>query len=69
MAIEDTIQPTTRLTKGVSEVAPILHVSPRTLRRWAENREIGHYKCGRQIFFSDQDIAAFMTKSRVSANH
>lgn len=56
-------------TFDVAETAPLIKVSPRTLRRMAERREIGHYRVGRRLLFSDQDIAEFLKKSRVPANH
>ena len=56
-------------TWDVADAAPIIKVSPRTLRRMAERREIGHFRVGRRLLFSDQDIAEFLTKSRVSADH
>jgi excisionase family DNA binding protein len=53
----------------VEEAASLLKVSPRTLRRMAERREIAHFRVGRRLLFSDHDIAEFLTKSRVSAEH
>jgi excisionase family DNA binding protein len=51
------------------EAARLIKVSPRTLRRMAERREISHFRVGRRLLFSDQDIAEYLSRSRISARN
>jgi excisionase family DNA binding protein len=69
MVIEDTAQSITLPSKDAAETAGIIGVSPRTIRRWAERHEISHFRCGKRLLFSDQDIAEFLMKSRIPANN
>jgi len=69
MAIEDTTQSITLPSKDAARAAEIIGVSSRTIRRWAERHEISHFRCGKRLLFSDQDISEFLVKSRVPANN
>ena len=69
MAIEDKAQSEAHPSRDAAETAEIIGVSSRTIRRWAERHEISHFRCGKRLLFSDQDIAEFLMKSRVPANN
>jgi excisionase family DNA binding protein len=69
MVTQDAYNPPLEATIfDTEEAAPKVHVSPRTLRRIAGRGEISHYRVGRRLLFSDQDIAEFMNKAKVSAH-
>jgi excisionase family DNA binding protein len=69
MVIEDTARPIAHPSKDAAETAEIIGVSSRTIRRWAERHEISHFRCGKRLLFSDQDITEFLMKSRISATN
>lgn len=50
---------------GLLAAAPILGVSPHTLRRWVKQRKIPFYRCGRRIVFSQTDLDLFLEGCRV----
>jgi len=47
--------------------APVLGVSPYTLRTWVRERKIPYYKCGRRLVFSRGDLEVFLARVRVQA--
>jgi excisionase family DNA binding protein len=67
MANTEVEQPIPPLTRSATEAAQILGISPRTVRRLAEHREIGHCRVGGQLRFSDLDMTEFVMKTRVPA--
>jgi excisionase family DNA binding protein len=68
MVIEDRTQFMVLPSMDAAAAAEIIGVSPRTIPRWAERHEISHFRCGKRLLFSDQDISEFLLKSRISAN-
>jgi excisionase family DNA binding protein len=56
--------PSTKLS--LLEAAPIVGVSPYTLRAWVRQRRVPFYRCGRRIVFSRSDLESFMESCRVS---
>lgn len=50
---------------GLVDAAPILGVSPYTLRTWVRQRKIPFYRCGRRIVFSQTDLDLFLEGCRV----
>jgi len=48
----------------VSEVAELLQVSTKTVRRWIERRELRTHRLGRQLRVSEEDLAAFLGQRR-----
>ena len=42
-------------------------ISPRTVRRLAASKVIGHHRIGGQIRFTDDDINEFLSRTRVDA--
>lgn len=52
---------------GILEAAPMLGISPYTLRTWVRQRKITFYRCGRRIVLSEADIATFLSGCRVGA--
>jgi excisionase family DNA binding protein len=62
------LRPTTacRLPRllAVSEVAELLQVSTKTVRRWIERRELRTHQLGRQLRVSEEDLAAFLGQRR-----
>jgi excisionase family DNA binding protein len=53
----------------VQAVAQRLAVSPRTVRRLAEEQEMAHFRIGRRrmIRFAEEDVEAYLQRARVSA--
>lgn len=49
------------------EAAPILGVSPHTLRAWTRERRIPFYRNGRRIVFAVPDLERFLADNRVEA--
>lgn len=47
--------------------APVLGVSPHTLRRWVKQRKVPFYRCGRRIVFSQADLDLFLEGCRVTS--
>ena len=50
------------------EAAPILGVSPHTLRAWTRERRIPFYRNGRRIVFAVHDLERFLADNRVEAH-
>jgi hypothetical protein len=50
----------TRRYRPASEVAPELDMHPKTLLRKARRREIGCFRDGPKVLFSDEHIAAYL---------
>lgn len=50
------------------EAAPILGVSPHTLRAWTRERRISFYRNGRRIVFAVSDLEQFLADNRVEAH-
>ena len=67
MVTEIIAESTSHSSKNAVQVAEIIGVSARTIRRWAEHHEISHLRCGKQLFFSDQDVSDFLMKARIPA--
>lgn len=55
--------PTTPLLT-INETADIEHVSPRTVRRQIERGELPHYRIGRSIRISPDDLAFYLKRVR-----
>ena len=51
---------------GLHEAAPLMGVSPHTLRAWVRRRKIPFYRCGRRIVFSPEELERFMETCRVA---
>jgi excisionase family DNA binding protein len=49
------------------EAAPILGVSPHTLRAWTRERRVAFHRLGRRIVFDRADLEAFLRANRVPA--
>ncbi len=50
----------------VAEVADLLSVSTRSVRRWMERGDLLAHRFGRQIRISDLDLRAFLASRRSS---
>ena len=51
---------------SVTETAKLLKVSPRTVRRWIEKRDLSVHRFGRQIRITDSDLVTFIRQCRES---
>ena len=49
---------------AVGEVAELLQVSSKTVRRWIERQELRTHRLGRQLRVSEEDLAAFLGQRR-----
>ena len=49
---------------AVTEVAQLLQVSSKTVRRWIERRELRAHRLGRQLRVAEEDLAAFLGQRR-----
>ncbi len=49
---------------AVNEVAALLQVSSKTVRRWIERQELRTHWLGRQLRVSEEDLAAFLGQRR-----
>ena len=49
---------------AVGEVAELLQVSSKTVRRWIERQELRTHRLGRQLRVADEDLAAFLGQRR-----
>jgi excisionase family DNA binding protein len=49
------------------EAAPLLGVSPHTLRAWAQARRISFHRLGRRLVFDPGDLEQFLAAHRVVA--
>lgn len=50
----------------IAEVADLLVVSTRTVRRWISDRELLAHKFGRQVRISEIDLRAFVERRRAA---
>lgn len=50
---------------SLMEAAPLMGVSPHTLRAWVRRRKVPFYRCGRRIVFSQTDLDLFLEGCRV----
>ena len=50
----------------VAEIADMLVVSLRTVRRWIAEKELLAHKFGRQVRISEIDLRAFLERRRVT---
>jgi excisionase family DNA binding protein len=48
----------------VDEVAALLQVSTKTVRRWIDRRELHTHRLGRQLRVAEEDLAAFLGQRR-----
>ena len=48
----------------VNEVAELLQVSSKTVRRWIERQELHTHRLGRQLRVAEEDLAAFLGQRR-----
>ena len=48
----------------VNEVAELLQVSSKTVRRWIERQELRTHRLGRQLRVTEEDLAAFLAQRR-----
>ncbi len=51
---------------SVTEIAKLLKVSPRTVRRWIEKGNLTAHRFGRQIRITDSDLVTFIRQCRES---
>ena len=51
----------------LTQAAPMLGVSPHTLRAWTRERRIPFHRCGRRIVFAVSDLERFLAANRVEA--
>jgi excisionase family DNA binding protein len=58
------LEPSLPTLYAIPEVAAILKVSPKTVRRWIERGELAVHRLGRQIRISEPDLAAFVKARR-----
>ena len=49
---------------AVSEVAELLQVSSKTVRRWIERQELRTHRLGRQLRVAEEDLTAFLGQRR-----
>jgi excisionase family DNA binding protein len=49
---------------SIVQVADLLGVSPRSVRRWVTTRELLAHRFGRQVRISDADLRAFIEGRR-----
>ena len=49
---------------AVSEVAALLQVSSKTVRRWIERQELRTHRLGRQLRVAEEDLTAFLAQRR-----
>ena len=49
---------------AVGEVAELLQVSSKTVRRWIERQELRTHRLGRQLRVAEEDLAAFLGQRR-----
>jgi excisionase family DNA binding protein len=49
------------------EAAPILGVSPHTVRAWTRQRRLPYHKLGRRLVFDRADLERFLAEHRVPA--
>jgi excisionase family DNA binding protein len=49
----------------IAQVADLLAVSPRSVRRWVASEELLAHKFGRQVRISETDLRAFIERRRV----
>ena len=49
---------------AVTDVAQLLQVSSKTVRRWIERRELRTHRLGRQLRVAEEDLAAFLGQHR-----
>jgi excisionase family DNA binding protein len=57
----------TRFRLSLREAAPVLGVSPHTIRAWARQRILPYHKLGRRLVFDRADLENFLTARRVEA--
>ena len=49
-----------------SEAAKYLRISEYTLRRWASEKRITHFKVGKAVFFRVEDLEKFIDSGKVA---
>jgi excisionase family DNA binding protein len=52
---------------SVEHAAPILGVSPFTVRRWIRERRLTYHRVGRHIVLDRRDLEMFLRRCRVEA--
>ena len=57
---------TSRLPRllSIKDVAKVLQVSTKTIRRWINDADLRVHRFGRQLRVSEEDLAAFVNKRR-----
>jgi len=50
---------------SVADGAPMLGVSPHTLRSWLRQRRIPYYRCGRRVVVDVADLEKFLSQNRI----
>ena len=48
------------------QAAPVLGVSPYTVRSWVRERRIPFFRCGRRLVFSRQELERWLSARRVA---
>jgi excisionase family DNA binding protein len=59
--------PVTNDKLSIAEAAPLLGVSPFTVRAWVRERRVPFYRLGRRIVFSRRELDDFLRLNRVPA--
>ena len=57
---------TTRIPRmlAVTDIAEMMRVSTRTVRRWIDRGDLRVHRLGRQVRVSEEDLAAFLNQRR-----
>ena len=48
----------------VNEVAELLQISSKTVRRWIDRQELRTHRLGRQLRVAEEDLTAFLAQRR-----
>jgi excisionase family DNA binding protein len=49
---------------AVTDIAELMRVSTRTVRRWIDSGDLRVHRLGRQVRVSEEDLAAFLNQRR-----
>ena len=52
-----------------NDAAQYLGIAEYTLRRWASEKRIAHYKVGKAVFFKVEDLDRFIDSGKVAPIH
>jgi excisionase family DNA binding protein len=57
-------KPTPPVVYTVAEIAKLMKVSTKTVRRWIKNGDLIAHRLGRQLRITESDLAAFIRQRR-----